>query len=236
MPSSATSRTALPSSCAIWSLMRPPLGVYLIALSSRLTTTCLSLARSPSISTGAEESQVTVMCLSSASRLIWSAVVATNAARSNRTHSACASPVSNRDKANRPSTISASRSTSSRALPRVSRVWDFSWLSCARFSNSPRRTANGVRSSCEASATNCFELLMASSRRLIMRFSDTDRRSSSSPVRTTGNRSLRLCWVIAAAFCERLSTGFNARRTRMNPPATATHTATGRPMASMSNT
>src|SRR5579863_7540855 len=108
--------------------------------------------------------------------------------------------------------------------------------SCARPSSSPRITVSGVRSSWLALATNCLEPRSASSRRLIMRLRDTESRSSSSPLSTTGSRSLSECCVISSALSAMRSTGSSARCTRRNPPATATATAMGSPTASMIST
>src|SRR5262249_40851466 len=62
---------------------RPPAGVYLMALSTRLTITCLSRARSPSTLTRSSDSQRSVMSLSSASNRICSVELAAIPAGSN---------------------------------------------------------------------------------------------------------------------------------------------------------
>ena len=69
-----------------------------------------------------------------------------------------------------------------------------------------------------------------------MWFEDIERRSSSSPLRATGKRSERLCWVICSALCVMRSTGNSARRTSTKPPATAAATANGNPTESISST
>ena len=150
---------------------RPPPGVYLMALSSRLTTTCfLSRARiTLHHDAGGGIAGDPLTFLSVASRLICSAVVDASSARSKRRHSTLASPASSRDSANRLSTISASRSTSSSTQPSASRVSRPSRGSWARLSSSPRITVSGVRSTWLASATNqASEPPIASCRRLIM--------------------------------------------------------------------
>src|SRR6266566_1077368 len=98
----------------------PPSGVYLIALSSRFTTTCLSRDGSACISTGSLPSDVSEMRFSSASSFIWSVVVRASSAKSKRTGCTRASPASNREIARRLATIFDNRCVSSKALPIVS--------------------------------------------------------------------------------------------------------------------
>src|SRR5438132_5204909 len=84
-------------------------GVYLIALSRRFTTTCLSREGSASTSTGSVPSAINEMCFSSASSLIWTAVLRASSAKSRSSGWLRASPASRREIARRPSTISDNR-------------------------------------------------------------------------------------------------------------------------------
>src|ERR1700679_2030291 len=74
MPVSAISSTAFSSRDRTFSQIVPPSGVYLIALSRRFTTTCLSRTLSPSTSTPGSISRRTVNRFSSLKSSIWHAI------------------------------------------------------------------------------------------------------------------------------------------------------------------
>ena len=120
-PESTTSMVVAVVSCLTRTSMVPPSGVYLMALSSRLSMACRNTIRSPNQRGTASHRTRTDWLFSSARTLNCSATSLASSGISTTSIDRFLRPVSPRDSISRRSTSKASRSTSSSMLPMISR-------------------------------------------------------------------------------------------------------------------
>src|SRR5262249_56562139 len=152
IPVSRTSSTALVPWFSTRSSIDPPDGVYLIALSRRLTTTCFSSDGFPTTITLEETRYSRRMHFSSASNRICSAVEVASSQRFTTATSLVASPASSLEISSNWFTILVSRAISSSALPTISNVWGDRCSYCVSDSSLSRRMVGGGRDTCDTYA------------------------------------------------------------------------------------
>ena len=180
--------------------MRPPAGVYLIALSSSTRTRrrmAPSLPWITTVSSGTRTSRL--RSFARAWRCSLRQTSSTTSARSTGANCSGAAPPSARARTSRSSTRCDVRSDSSWIRRNVSRYASGVRGCRSAISAAVRINAMGLRNSCEASAVNWESRLTDCSSLPNMSFHVSARRCSSSPVRGTRRRRERLSIPIERA-------------------------------------